>query len=135
MFSLWAMARSPLVLGSNLTLLDAATLELITNRDLIRIDQHATASREVLRKGELIAWTADLPDGTHALALFNRGDVPPDVHEPLGSFKLAGRKAHLRDVETGGAVQVDAVSQTLRPHASRGLPGRSLRLDSRTGIG
>ncbi len=118
MFSLWTMARSPLVLGSNLTLLDAATLALITNRELIRIDQHATASREVLRKGELIAWTADLPDGSHALGLFNRGDVALDVREPLGSFQLAGRKMHLRDVETGHAEQADAVSQTLRPHAS-----------------
>ena len=60
--TLWAMARSPLILGANLTLLDESTLSLITDRDLIRVDQTATASREALNKGDLIVWTADLPE-------------------------------------------------------------------------
>jgi alpha-galactosidase len=34
MLTLWSMARSPLILGANLTLLDDATLKLLTNHDL-----------------------------------------------------------------------------------------------------
>jgi alpha-galactosidase len=39
--TLWAMARSPLILGANLTLLDAPTLALLTNKEVIAIDQTA----------------------------------------------------------------------------------------------
>jgi len=36
LMTLWAMARSPLILGANLTALDDATLKLIANRDVLR---------------------------------------------------------------------------------------------------
>ncbi len=37
--TLWSIARSPLILGANLTLLDAPTLALLTNREVLAIDQ------------------------------------------------------------------------------------------------
>ncbi len=40
-FTLWAISRSPLILGTNLTKLDDFTRSLITNRDVLEIDQHA----------------------------------------------------------------------------------------------
>ena len=47
-FTLWAIARSPLVLGGNLTELDDFTRSLITNRDVLEIDQHAIESGQGL---------------------------------------------------------------------------------------
>jgi len=44
-FTLWAIARSPLILGTNLTRLDDFTRSLITNQDVLFIDQTATYSR------------------------------------------------------------------------------------------
>jgi hypothetical protein len=49
LLTLWSMARSPLILGANLTLLDDPTLKLLTNPDVIRIDQTATRSGQVMR--------------------------------------------------------------------------------------
>jgi hypothetical protein len=46
-YSLWAMTRSPLILGANLTKLDAYTRSLITNQTLLFIDQASTFSRPV----------------------------------------------------------------------------------------
>ena len=61
--TLWSIARSPLILGANLTLLDEPTLALLTNRDLIAINQAATKSFELLKHEDFIVWQADLPDG------------------------------------------------------------------------
>jgi alpha-galactosidase len=119
MLTLWAMARSPLILGANLTLLDDATLKLLTNPDVIRIDQNSTASRQVSRDGDLIAWTSDLPDGSHALALFNVGDQPAVVKNGLAIYGLTEKSYHARDAWTGQALgTVQTISGTsLAPHA------------------
>ncbi len=101
--TLWSIARSPLILGANLTMLQPETLRLLTNRDLIRIDQTATASREVLHEGDLVVWTADLPGGEHALALFNLGDSEMSVSRGLESLGLKGARkgGRMRDVWSG----------------------------------
>jgi alpha-galactosidase len=46
-FTLWAVARSPLILGANLTSLDAYTRSLITNQTLLAINQASSFSRPV----------------------------------------------------------------------------------------
>jgi alpha-galactosidase len=74
--TLWSIARSPLILGANLTLLDAPTLALLTNRNLIAINQTATKSVQLFKRQNFIAWQADLPGNRVALALFNTGDTP-----------------------------------------------------------
>jgi alpha-galactosidase len=122
LLTLWAMARSPLILGANLTLLDDATLKLLTNRDLIRIDQTSTASRQVLHDGDLIAWTSDLPGGAHALALFNVGDTPATVTQQFATLGLTAKKSYAaHDVWAGkdlGTVEDGVHDVGLAPHAS-----------------
>jgi hypothetical protein len=120
--TLWAMARSPLILGANLTLLDDATLKLLTNQDFIRIDQTSTGSRQVSREGDLVAWTSDLPDGSHALALFNTGDSLHSGMSNWAAYGLTARKSYkVRDVWAGkdlGSVEDGIEHLTLAPHAS-----------------
>jgi hypothetical protein len=124
MLTLWAMARSPLILGANLTLLDDATLKLLTNPDLIRIDQTATRSGQVIHDGDIIAWTADLPpdspDGSIALALFNTGESQVVLDSSFEAYNLEAATYRVKDVWTGKTVnKVKSVqSLTLEPHAS-----------------
>ena len=123
MLGLWAMARSPLILGANLTLLDEATLKLLTNPDLIRIDQTATRSGQVLHDGDIIAWTADLPadspDGSIALALFNTGESQVVLDSSFEAYNLEADTYRVKDVWTGKTTnKVKSVeSLTLEPHA------------------
>ena len=84
--TLWAMARSPMILGANLTLLDDATVAMLTNPFLLAVSQTATASAQVLHEGDLIAWKAVLPGGRVALAVFNTGDAPMQVEKPLAEY-------------------------------------------------
>ena len=100
MVTLWAMARSPLILGANLTLLDEATLRLLTNREVIAIDQTATGSSQVLHEGNLIAWRAEMPGGGVALAVFNVGDATQRVDRGFEAFGLA-KKWRVRNVWSG----------------------------------
>jgi hypothetical protein len=106
MLTLWSMARSPLILGANLTLLDDATRELITNRDVLAVDQSATASREALHAGGVIAWTADLPAGsaggyTTALAIFNTADDATTVNSQFAAYGLDGKTFAVKDAWSG----------------------------------
>jgi alpha-galactosidase len=116
--SLWAMARSPLIIGANLTLLDQATLRLLCNRDILKIDQTATASRQLLHDKDLVIWTADLPAGEHALAAFNLGEEPITLDRPLSDFLPAGQY-NMKNAWTGERPSAGArVHATLAPHAS-----------------
>lgn len=117
--SLWAMARSPLIIGANLTLLDQRTLRLLTSADILKIDQTATASRQVLRDGDLVVWTADLPGNKHALAAFNLGEKPITLDRSLSEFALPAGKYNIKNAWTGARLPVNShVSATLEPHAS-----------------
>ncbi len=123
LLTLWAMARSPLILGANLTLLDDATLKLLTNPDLIRIDQTATHSSQVLHDEDIIVWTADLPpdspDGTIALALFNIGESQVVLDSSFEAYNLEAATYRVKDVWTGKTLnKVSSIeSLALEPHA------------------
>jgi hypothetical protein len=119
MVTLWAFARSPLVLGANLTRLDDATMALVTNRDILRIDQRATASREVKHDGDTIVWTSDLPDGDFAIAAFNTGDSPADGAWDLSDLHLPAGKFYVRDIWDGTGQGLSSnVKVHLEPHAT-----------------
>jgi alpha-galactosidase len=116
--SLWAMARSPLIIGANLTLLDQDTLRLLSNTDILKIDQTATASRQVLHEGDLVIWTADLPGNQHALAAFNLGEKGITFDRPFSDFVSAGQY-DIKNAWTGARLPAGVrVGTTLEPHAS-----------------
>jgi hypothetical protein len=111
------------MLGANVTFLDEATLGLLTNRDVIRVNQTAVLSAEVLREGDLIAWRADLPGGEKALALFNLGERAIRVERRLAEFgtdlgESGGERAwSVRDVWSGRAATLrGAVEEEIPPH-------------------
>lgn len=123
--TLWSIARSPLILGANLTLLDEPTTKLLTNRDVIAVNQSATASRQAMHSGDLIAWTADLPEGFAggygtALAVFNTGDEPARVDTAFAAYGLTASGYVAKDAWTGADLgPVRGVhGLTLAPHAS-----------------
>jgi hypothetical protein len=69
--SLWALAASPLILGTDLTNLDPTDLELLKNRDVLRVDQDAIdASRIVNASGQQVFAKTE-PNGDVIVGLFN----------------------------------------------------------------
>jgi alpha-galactosidase len=72
LMSLFSIFRSPLMFGGDLPGNDDFTLSLLTNKEVLAVNQTGQNNRQVFRKDDLIAWTADDPqNGDKYLALFN----------------------------------------------------------------
>jgi alpha-galactosidase len=72
LMSLWSIARSPLMIGADLTKLDDFTLSLLTNDEVIAVDQNSSNNRELFGHDGFYAWVADVPGSPDKyLAVFN----------------------------------------------------------------
>jgi alpha-galactosidase len=99
MMTLWSMARSPLVAGTNLTKMDPATEALYTNPEVIAVDQHSRENREHSRTGSLVVWTARPEEGTgQYVAIFNLADKAQDVTSSWKELGLPEGNHAVRDL-------------------------------------
>ena len=72
MMTLWCIFGAPLMLGAEMTRLDAETLKLLTNRELISLQQHGERARQIMRSDEQAVWTAYDPQQRRTyIAIFN----------------------------------------------------------------
>jgi alpha-galactosidase len=131
LITLWSIARSPLILGANLTRMDAATESLLTNPEVLAVDQHSTENHPVLEAGksgpaepgDIVFWTARESSDT-ILAVFNRTDTPATVATPawakLGSqFGLEKSRYHVRDLwQRRDLGEQSSLLVTLPPHGA-----------------
>ncbi len=92
LMSLWSIARSPLMIGADLTKLDDFTLALLTNDEVIAVDQTSTGNREVFHGDGLYGWVANVPGSSDQyLALFNTREAGATaVPVKLSQLGLAG---------------------------------------------
>ena len=74
-FSLWAILAAPLMAGNDLRSMSREVAEILTNREVIAVDQDSLGlqGRRVKRNGDLEVWSKQLADGARAVVLFNRG--------------------------------------------------------------
>ncbi|MED5621919.1 glycoside hydrolase family 27 protein [Ideonella sp. BN130291] len=100
-FSLWAMLAAPLIAGNDLSRMDADTRRILTNADVIAIDQDPLGQqgRRILKEGDLEIWVRALKGGEQAVVLFNRGKTPADMKVGWDLLRLpAGQKADVKDL-------------------------------------
>ncbi len=92
--TLWSLIASPLLLGNDLEQLDDWTLDLLTNDEVLDVNQDALgkAAAKVWSDGPQEIWMRPLADGTHALGVFNRGPVNKKVTVDLAYLKLQGKQ-------------------------------------------
>jgi alpha-galactosidase len=104
MMTLWTIGRSPLMVGGDLPTSPAATIDLLTNPDVLEVLAATKDNREVLRDGELVAWTAAATaprrTGSRYAAVFWLGDEPTRLTIPLRSIGATPSDA-VTDVWTG----------------------------------
>jgi hypothetical protein len=80
LMTLWSICRSPLMFGGHLPDTDEFTLSLITNDEVLAVDQRNTDGRQLFRRDDLIAWAANVPDSSDKyVALFNAQDPAPNA--------------------------------------------------------
>ncbi len=74
--SLWALLASPLLIGCDMAQLDDFTLSLLTNDEMIEVNQDPLGKPGMIvsQQGDVIVYAKPLEDGSMAVGLFNRGD-------------------------------------------------------------
>lgn len=79
--TLWCMLASPLLLGCDLTDLDQFTIDLLSNDEIIEVDQDplGISGRRISEDGRLEIWARPLWDGTLAVGFFNRSLHEADI--------------------------------------------------------
>lgn len=117
--TLWSMLRSPLVLGANLTKLDEWTTSLLTNQDILNVDQNAHGGRQVGKDSSQAVWMSKPDDGVGAyVALFNLSDGQKTITYPLQSIGAAKTNYSVRDLwQQKDLGQLDTLKAALAPHA------------------
>ncbi len=97
--TLWCLLSAPLLIGCDMSAMDDFTVALLTNGEVLAIDQDPLgkpASRLKL-DGAQEVWARPLADGTIAVGLFNRGTTPQDIQVGWKDLKLQGSQA-VRDL-------------------------------------
>jgi len=118
--TLWSIFRSPLIMGGNLTLCDEWTKSLLTNAEVLEVDQHSTGNHAVLTTDKASLWLARPASGDgYYLAVFNLDGVPQTLHYSWKDAGLPKRKYHVRDLwEHKDLAPMKSLVVTLSPHAS-----------------
>jgi alpha-galactosidase len=94
--SLWCLLAAPLLAGNDLSKMTPETLAILTNPEVIAVDQDAlgTQGHRVAQEGQLEVWVKLLADGSKAVGIFDRGESVMPV------------TAHFRDVGVGDTATV-----------------------------
>jgi alpha-galactosidase len=128
-FSLWAILAAPLMAGNDLSTMNAETRHILTNREVIAVDQDrlGVQGRRVVRSGDTEIWIKPLEGGSQAVVLLNRGAaattirlewsalgfppyVPLSLHDLWSGRTLRPRTAVVTlDVAPAAAVMLRAV--------------------------
>ncbi|MCS0613626.1 glycoside hydrolase family 27 protein [Massilia kyonggiensis] len=122
LMSLWSIARSPLIMGGDLRHLDAKTLALLTNPEVLAVNQRSRDNRPHRADAGTRIWSARSADKRNLqyLALFNTSDAPTEIVFDLSRLDLGNRSVAVRDLwarrdqpAVRGALRIN-----LAPHAS-----------------
>ncbi len=106
LMSLWCIARSPLMLGCDLSTTPAEVLGLFTNDAVLDLTRHTTDNAELWREDDLVVWGAtDVRDGRRRVAIFNTGDVRLEASLLVGDLG-AQDATGATDLWTGGQVPI-----------------------------
>ena len=97
--SLWSIVAAPMIFSGDITRLDDFTLNLLTNDEIIEVDQDPLGKPgyRVEKQGDGEAWMRQLKDGSLAVGLFNRGETPSKVTILWNDLHISG-KQKIRDL-------------------------------------
>jgi alpha-galactosidase len=89
----WCLLSAPLLLGNDLSAMDPFTLNLLTNDEVIAIDQDELGEQAtaVAKENETTVYAKRLADGSVAVGLFNLGATPVKVTAKWSDLKITGR--------------------------------------------
>ncbi|HVK23135.1 MAG TPA: NPCBM/NEW2 domain-containing protein [Actinokineospora sp.] len=119
-FTMWAIGGGPLFASNTVTSMTDATKSILTNADVIAVNQSwgGSAGRRISLNGDAEVWAKPLADGSVAVALLNRGTTASiTVATTAGAVGLGGSTSYSLKNLWGGATSTStgAISATVPP--------------------
>ena len=120
LLTLWCIFQSPLIMGGDLPTSDEWTTKLLTNAEVLAVDQHASDRRPVISTDTAAVWTSKPADGRgYYVAVFNLADKEQTLSYDWTKLQLPKGPYAVRDLwdarDLGDAATLKVL---LRPHAS-----------------
>lgn len=97
LMTLWSVFRSPLMFGGEMRNNDDKTLALITNSEVIDINQNSHGAKQIYRDDEKIIWHCISADKKNVIAVFNVSEKRLNITVNLSEYNLSGEYT-LRDL-------------------------------------
>jgi alpha-galactosidase len=118
--TLWSIEAAPLYAGDDLTTMDSYGLSLLTNDEVIAVDQRGKAAVPVSQSSSQQVWYSNNGDGSYTVALFNLAGSTATVTANWSSLGFSGA-ATVRDLwsHTDLGTSTNSFSASLNSHASR----------------
>ncbi len=118
--TLWCIFRSPLMMGGDLPSSDEWTTKLLTNPEVLAVNQHSRERRPVVTTQTTVVWTAKPEDGDgYYVAAFNLADNEQVLNYPWSKLDLPRTTYAVRDLWASKDLEsADSLTVTLRPHAA-----------------
>jgi hypothetical protein len=124
--TLWCIFPSPLMIGGELPSADDWTVSLLTNTEVIAVDQHSTENHSVISTDKTAVWLADSSElagsrgkDSQYLAIFNLGESESAPKYEWKDLGLTGKRYALRNLwdhkDLGSAA---SLTVTLPAHGS-----------------
>jgi alpha-galactosidase len=116
--SLWSMLAAPLIAGNDLRDVPAPILEILTNREVISIDQDKAGKqgKRVSKVGDQEFWVRELAGGDHAVAVFNLGTDPATATVHWTDLGLKKPPSRIRDLWNHADLRAGEFSATVPAH-------------------
>ena len=119
LMTLWCIFRSPLMMGGDLPTLDSFTRSLLSNPEVLAVNQHSSGATIAYREGDLRFWKAKAQSGGEYIAIFNLSDSAAPVHLTWNQLGMTLQPVSIQELWTHKILSKPATLQgTLAPHAA-----------------
>jgi alpha-galactosidase len=121
-FSLWALLNAPLIAGNDLRTMTAATRTILTNTDVIAVDQDWGGKQgyKLRDDGDTEVWLKPMANGSRSVVLLNRGPSTATISVTASTLGLGAASSYVvRDLWTHTTTTTSAtISATVASHAA-----------------
>lgn len=113
-FSIWALLASPLMIGCDIRNMDKEAKNIMTNKDILRINQDTACRQPIKLQGvwndeDIIIYSRLLDDGNLTIGVFNMADKKNCARfnmDELGIPESTGMTLNMREVWTGEQLHI-----------------------------
>lgn len=98
--SLWCLLSAPLLIGCDISKLDNFTLNLLSNDEVLALDQDALGkqAQQAFKTDDYQIWMKELEDGSHAIGIFNLSEKYQTINVDWNEIGLKNSSVNVRDL-------------------------------------